>query len=322
LAPHANEDQIVVVPDALYGVVDGATDISGARFDDRLGAGATGGRLAARAVAIALAELAAAPFPALPEPARVLDATGAAVAAVYRRLGIDAAATRSGDHRFRAAFVAAFLAGDAVRLLAIGDCAARINGREMLRREFPGDLVLSAARSEAWRLLAGRGVAPDVARAAVRRLIVEGLDPARPAREAFAGAELAAIRDAVTGRADLRAAVGGDGRVRQILDAGLQGIRAAPGEFGAAVVDGIEDPSGAVLVRDLALADVETIELFSDGYPATADAVSVASWEAALAHADAVDPERVGTYPSTKGRDGRKFGDDRSILIVRTKMQT
>jgi hypothetical protein len=96
-------------------------------------------------------------------------------------------------------------------------------------------------------------------------------------------------------------------------------VRTDPSAFNASVVDGVSHLDEVALCRDMALADIGTLELFSDGYPMMGDAPNIAAWEAALAHVDATDPERVGEFASTKGRVGAFFGDDRSILIVKTQ---
>lgn len=315
-APETNEDQIVVVPNAVYAVIDGATDISGKRYDDRLGTNATGGRLAARAVAQALYGL---PLtsPALPSVSQILTAANAAVADVYDRLGVSDAAAASGDNRFRAAMAAVFVDGEAARLFCLGDCSIRINGGEVVKHSFPGDTVFAVARANAWRILAARGVAPEIARPAVRQLIVAGLSAPAPAP--LTDADRSAIRDAVHADARVRAEGIDSALIERALSGGLQGVRTDPSAFNASVVDGVSHLDEVALCRDMALADIGTLELFSDGYPMMGDAPNIAAWEAALALVDATDPERVGEFASTKGRVGAFFGDDRSILIVKTQ---
>ena len=70
--------------------------------------------------------------------------------------------------------------------------------------------------------------------------------------------------------------------------------------------------------RRLDSGSVTTIELFSDGYFGTppADHVTLADWEAHIAHVEATDPFKVGPYPSTKGSSSRSFTDDRTVLLI------
>lgn len=317
-APDQNEDQAVVVPGALLAVLDGATDISGQRYDDRLGRAAAGGRLASRAAMHALQDMAAGPFADLPEVAQVVSAASAGVRAVYARLGIAMSEVASGRHRFRTTLAAAFFAGGRVRLVCIGDCAIRINGLDVLRRDFPADRVFSAARARGWALLAARGHAPEAIRPVVREMIVQGLGRSTPPPAPLSPADGAAISAAVAADADVLEAFGGNAaRVADVLASGLAGVRRDPDAFGAVVIDGLADPTPHALCRDLDAADIETLEIFSDGYPAMPDTPHLAAWEAALHHADTVDPDRIGPYASTKGCAPGRFGDDRTILIAR-----
>lgn len=311
----SNEDQTVIVPGIAYAVIDGATDITGRRWDDGLGNEATGGRLAATAIAAALRGLAAAPFHALPEPAAVLAAATGAVAAVYRRLGLLAEARAQRDSRFRATLAAAFIAGGRLRLLRVGDSDLRVNGRLLFEQAAPAEAVLITLRAEAWALLAGRGLAPDALRSATRALLVEGLDGAAGA---LSPADVARLAARTHEHPRVRRALGNDREnIDWILRGGLRGLRREPRGLTVPAIDGIDDPTAAARTRDLALAEVSSLEIVSDGYPAMPAEPSLAAWEALLGRADAEDPDRVGAFASTKGRVGDNFHDDRSIIIVR-----
>ncbi len=314
-APATNEDQMAVVPGRLYAVADGATDISGRRYDDRLGLRATGGRLASRAVIQALYELAHGA--GLPEPSTVLDLANREIAEIYQRLEIASDSVSSGEHRFCSTFAAVFIDGDTARVVCIGDCGVRINSREILRHDFPADSVFAAARAIGWELLSARGVAVDEIRRAARQLIVKGL--AGEAPEPFTSADLAVIRDAVLAHRALGCAAQKPELIARALDGGLRAVRADPDAFDAGVPDGVSDLAGRALVRDVSVDSIETIEVFSDGYPMIPEKASVAAWEAALEYADATDPERIGEFASTKGRAGALFGDDRTIVIAKSR---
>ncbi|WP_072343970.1 hypothetical protein [Devosia enhydra] len=314
--PQTNEDQIVVVPGAGFAVIDGATDITGKRFDDRLGAGATGGRLAAMAIAEAFRALFSVPA-TLHAPGDLAAAATRAVAALYDRLGLSALTAASGDHRFRAGFVAAYSDGETLRLVKVGDCGIRIDGREILSAVFPGDVVLSAARAHAFAILKDRGADAATARTAARSLIVNGLAARTTPPEGLSAADIAYIRALVGSDAEASAAVLGDQhRLTTILDAGLSGIRHDPAAYNALVIDGVDDVTPVIRSLDVPQSDWSLIELHSDGYPVAPSATGIAAWEEALAEADRVDPERVGPHRSTKGRIGGNFGDDRSIVVI------
>jgi hypothetical protein len=187
----------------------------------------------------------------------------------------------------------------------------------VLDHHFPGDSVLSKARAAAWAALSAKGLDTDAIRPLARQFIVQGPAAALPPPQPLTDADVAAILAEVRADAMVLAACDKDlAQIDFILGAGLEGIRANPAAFDAAALDGVTDACAAIRTLDVPIAEVETLELSSDGYPAQPDAVNIAAWEAALAHADLTDPDRIGAYPSTKGRHGITFGDDRSILII------
>lgn len=315
-APDNNEDRLVAIPGRLFAVVDGATDLGGHRYDDRLGSDAAGGRLAAEAVAEALAIAGAGSFTTLPDPQTLVADLNAAIAAVYSRLKLSRDEVASGQHRFRAAFSAALIAGDTLRLVAMGDCTIRLNGRVTLPHAYPGDAVFARARAVAWSILAERGLAADAIRPLARQIIVTG-PAAGTLPEPFQADDADTICNAVRADAAVHEACDHDlSRIDALLQMGLQGVRNNPESFDAVSLDGFSDPSQALRWIDIPLPEVDVLELASDGYPAHPDSTSIAAWEAALAEADATDPDRIGTHASTKGRTPTTFGDDRSILIA------
>lgn len=320
LSPDSNEDSAILMPGRLLAVLDGATDISGNRYDDILGRQATGGRLASQAAAHALTGMAKAPFEKLPEVATVIACANAGLRATYDRLGITQTDVKSGKHRFRTTLAAAFFAGDRVRLICLGDCAIRINGTEILRREFPADRIFSAARAAGWSILSERGEPAEAIRPIVREMIVRGLDPDNPPPPPLTREDGAAILASVLSDPESARVFANDtSRMADVLAVGLSGVRRNPAAFGAEVIDGLADATPFAISKDLAFDSLETIEIISDGYPATAETAHISAWEAALAHADKVDPDRIGPYASTKGCSPGRFGDDRTILIARRR---
>lgn len=318
-APETNEDRIVAIPGRLFAVVDGATDIGGHRYDDRLGQRATGGRLAAEAVAEALAIAGAGSLAALPDPKTLAGDLNRAIGAVYRRLALSPDAVASGQHRFRAAFSAALIAGPNLMLIALGDCTIRVNGQAMLAHAFPGDAVLSRARAVGWSILAGRGLSPDTIRPLARQLIVQGPAAQAALPEGFQPGDAETICAAVHADPQVQAACPDRAMVDALLRVGLQGVRANPERFNAISLDGVDDPARHVRSQTLPLAEVVTLEIASDGYPVLPAEMTITAWEQALAKVDAADPDRISAHPGTKGRTATTFGDDRSIVIASRK---
>ena len=300
MAQAACEDRLVALPDRCIAVVDGATDLSGRRFEGR-----SGGWLAAEAVARALATL-----EGLPAPDAVGRAAHEAIAGVYRRLG--EAAPDDPRDRFRAALAVLYVTDGRARLVVIGDCIARVDGDEVLARANVAEAVAIAARAHLWRRLEAAGHAADLIAPAVRAVIAEG-SATRPPPPLTAH-DVGAMRAALLSDAGLIAAAGGPAVVARLLAAGLRGVRADPVGFGLGGIDGVAPP------RDIRSLDIDAravVELASDGYPLPGAAPTVAAWEAAFAEVEAEDPYRIGRFAGTKGSGGGRFADDRTVVIRR-----
>jgi len=82
------------------------------------------------------------------------------------------------------------------------------------------------------------------------------------------------------------------------------------------VLDGFDIPISLVHVVERPRASLQSIELFTDGYFKPGATPDVAAWEAAFAEVEALDPEKIGAYPSVKGSAGRIRTDDRTVVIV------
>jgi hypothetical protein len=237
------------------------------------------------------------------------------VAALYQRLGILEEAKEHRQARFRATLAAAFVAGDTLRVMCVGDSGIRVNGDVQLAFESPGEAALVTLRAEAWALLAERGVAEDERRRITTQAVLEGIGAAglgQADTEALLARSLAHER--------VKKALPGDAEgAAWIMRNGLKGLRQTPRGFTATVIDGIGDPSSVAAVKDFDLHRIETLEIFSDGYPALPKEASVAAWEALLRHADETDPDRIGAYAAVKGKIGGNAHDDRSVLIVKAR---
>jgi hypothetical protein len=62
--------------------------------------------------------------------------------------------------------------------------------------------------------------------------------------------------------------------------------------------------------------DVQTIEVFSDGYAKLPDNPTVAAWEAAFEETDRQDFHRISEYATVKGGTENEFFDDRTVVII------
>ncbi len=105
------------------------------------------------------------------------------------------------------------------------------------------------------------------------------------------------------------------------------GIEHGQGEFqnvtdkalGYGGLDGFHVPDRFIEHRSFALADVHSIELFSDGYFAPAEGFGVAAWEASFQAVEAADPYKIDRYISTKGTSAVALTDDRTYLGVKLR---
>jgi hypothetical protein len=81
--------------------------------------------------------------------------------------------------------------------------------------------------------------------------------------------------------------------------------------LGYGVIDGTPVPPAFVKTYTFPSADVQTLELFTDGYPALPATASIAAYEALYSQIQQEDPYRYQAYPATK------TSDDRTVLIAR-----
>ena len=299
-APQACEDRVVVLPPGFAAVIDGATSLDGSRWD-----GATGGALAADAIAAAFTDAWRASLRG--EPDLFAEATGAlaladhAIAALYDRLGLTDAARRNPKQRFRAAFAVASLRGGLWRLVGAGDCAARAGDGPVMTRDHPAEPVFAAWRAA---LLAE---APEADERWVRRVLSGGL-------RGPDGADPRVLRAATRARAAADPAL-----ADRALAAGLSGMRAAPpgDPLAFGVADGIGDMGADFLWAATAPeAQTDRIALWTDGWQAPGQG-DAADWLRAAAEAHAADPRRIGRHRSVKGPTASGRHDDAGLVLIR-----
>ncbi len=320
-APAANEDRWLAHESRLFAVIDGVTDKSGEPLPD----GTTRGQAAGRLLDAQLRELAAGPLPA--ESSALVATLTDAIANAYKRAGIEGVVEASPNLRFGAQLVAAFVTAEGWRLVAVGDCGARVTrcaGPPLLfGAATPHDDIAAIWRANVFEHVLRRTGDVELALEAGRAYALAGNRQHLAAYRAVISERdqerlgLAAAHEAHAAHPDLdRAAVD---EVLRLGIARLGRYRNQSGPLGFAVLDGTAvHPAGVTDVR-FERAEVESIELFSDGYfgPPPGTAATVAAWERHIRHVEATDPHKVGAYRSTKGSSEGKFADDRTVMIVR-----
>ncbi len=81
-------------------------------------------------------------------------------------------------------------------------------------------------------------------------------------------------------------------------------------ELGFGVIDGTTTPKKFIHTVELDRHDIQTIELFTDGYFAFPTVVSIADWEKTYEQVEREDPDKYLKYKSTKSKD------DRTVMIL------
>jgi hypothetical protein len=299
-------------------VIDGVTDKSGARLD-----GFAGGWHAGHALEGALRELDDEGVLARGSTEAVLARLNAAIATRYERFGLSDVAERDPNRRFAAAAAIAHVDGDALRLLVVGDCGARVDGARVVHRPHPVDDVMARLRASVFAALGEEDAEAPLSRRleVARAYVVQGIatppiadDPSLAAAHARIAAR--AWSHLVASFPDVER-----GLLRALADGGIRGaarLRNGAGPYAHGVLDGFS--TAIDHVEDLRLdgGAVATLELFSDGYFGWPRASGrVADWEAHFALVERVDPHRTGRFASTKGSSPGRFADDRSVLILR-----
>lgn len=315
--PEANEDRFVVVPDRLYAVIDGVTDRTGRRYGGR-----AGGRVAAEAVETALLGLASDGTYAALDAHGLLARLEAAFQVEYSRYGVLEEARAAETSRFGSTLTLVVDRGDRYGFFFIGDSSVRLNAREIVDNDKDLDRITATLRGFAYRRLAAAGADPTTAELASRALCWRGTRTlASEAGPWLNESDLAAIREAALMRlsADLPRIP-----VSDITRLMLDGIVGAQGGYqnrpehilGYSCLDGFGPAAAQVRTFERSKSEVDTLELFTDGYFDLPGKATIAEWEAKADEVERVDFAKVDRYPSTKGSLGRVRADDRTVVIV------
>lgn len=314
----ANEDRFLLLPGLGHAVIDGVTDRTGHLYDGMLA-----GRLASLVVRDATAGFLLDPAERQCDPARLVAHVTRAIQAAYARFGIAHEAETQPARRFGATLALAAELGDQVRVILVGDSGARFNGEETVSVDPGLDFVTAGIRVAAWHLLEGAG-ADHAERVRVSRACVfNGLARLHPdMRPWFDERSLARLRETYLAEAAERFAHVPEADIVALVDGGIikgqgrfQNNTNSPLSY--AVLDGFPVPMALARVIDRPRAEIETLELFTDGYFAPGTEPTVESWEAAFAEVEHTDPDKLEAFPSVKGTIGRIRADDRTVVILR-----
>lgn len=323
--PETNEDSLVVMPNLGYAVIDGVTDRNGTRYDGML-SGQFASRTVQRAIETFLLAQGQRDKPDLQFQGgeHFVDFLGKSIHAGY--VANNALPAVEEDWRLRGGctVMAALFIGDRLEVVAVGDSGIRINGTDTLQVLKPLDDVTAILRRETWHLFANKGLSPEDCDRHASSVTWQGTKN-QPAGSATAEADIIEMIEARTLAAckDLMPKVP-ETELKLLIQ---QGISHGQGHFqnvtdlvlSYGAIDGFSVPARHVETRSYSLAEIETIELFSDGYFKPGAAFGVSAWEAAFEEVEAEDPHKIGRYMSTKGTTATQLTDDRTYLGVRLK---
>lgn len=323
--PETNEDSLVVMPNLGYAVIDGVTDRNGTRYGGML-SGQFASRSVKRAIEIFLLAQADQSQADLQFQGgeHFVDYLGKAIHAGYVASGALAAVEADWKLRGGCTVMAAMLIGDKLEVVAVGDSGIRINGNDTLQVLKPLDDVTAILRRETWRYFEVLGRSIEECDRLAASMTWQGTRNQPAGSPTADGAVVAAIE---TRALDACRKHLPDVPASELVTLIEGGISHGQGEFQNVTepvlayggIDGFAVPRRFIETRTYPLAEIETIELFSDGYFKPGEEFGVASWEAAFQEVETEDFHKIGRYMSTKGTTDTQLTDDRSYLGVRLK---
>lgn len=322
--PEANEDCLMIMPGLGYAVIDGVSG-NGARFG-----GIKSGQFAARIVKRAIEQFCLAQGQRNQADlqfrggAHLVEYLSKAIRDGYAVHGVLEAAAADKALRGACTVTAVMLIGNQLEVVAVGDSGLRINGTETLQMLMPLDDVTAILRRESWRFFENKGRPPsECGRLAAQ---YTGYGTRNQPVESEAGIpEIVEVIEQSALTACLQRLP--DVPESEILVLIQHGIARGQSRYhnnselvlGYGCIDGFAVPGDFIETRSYPLQEIETLELFSDGYFAHGEAFGVASWEAMFREVEREDPYKIGRFMSTKGTTNTHWTDDRSYIGVRLK---
>lgn len=298
------DDAVLLIPDVLAAVLDGATDPQGGQKN-----GKSPGQFAAQAVAQACASL-------FLDPDNLLLSAKDITSNLSQELK-----TRVHQQNFvgtpsTTLALALFLPG-AVRILCIGDSGVRINGNQVSQFNKLIDEVSAASRVAVFKILHARISDLDHLEYTTRKVVFRGLSRAVD-EGVLARSEMNSVIEMV-GKKFSSLSIGAD--IAAFLEQGIvsqnQYANMVRHPLGFSALNGALVSQEDVIDITLPASTIQTIELFSDGYQRLPSGQKVADWEQENHVAQAEDFHNIGVLKSVKGATSTEFFDDRSVISIR-----
>lgn len=297
------DDVPLIVPGQVYGVFDGATDPRGTIVE---GIGA--GRLAALTVARAMADLAADPSTRILSGVEIVARLSLSLAERTTPLDLPIPPSTT--------LAVALDCGDAWRFVLLGDSHIRLNGRDLMGQSKIIDSVSTAARVGVFHLLRKRMRDLDQVELVTRRAVFLGLDQAVDEHVLDRAQADGLIAEAISAtdladHADI---------VANFLNGGIQSQYRFGNATGSPLcfdtMNGTLPQLGHVIDITREKNDIQSIEIFSDGYPDLPTDISATAWEACYHRAEEIDFHKTGQFATVKGATRDEFFDDRTVLVL------
>ena len=302
------DDVVSVLPDKFYGVFDGATDTTGTFRGP-----CSPGRFAATSATQAMLRQVLQPQGPVADPQAWLAAMNAAIRDGLLNLGVPQA-------RVSTTAAMAIPIGSDMHFLMVGDSGLRINGLDITHMTKDVDRLFTHVRLATRALLRLQGLQGDDLEAATRELLFKGLDPSR--QTALSRAQVEQIVDQVSIASQGQLMPDAMDCLPDMVSRGISGgqyqfANQMAHSLAYASVDGSQTRGKDLRYFCRPMADVQSIELFTDGYMSCPQSgVSVMDWEANFAQDEAQDPEKIGRYAGVKGSTEAYFSDDRTVLSL------
>lgn len=297
-----NDDTVLILPD-LLGLFDGATSPQGKNKS-----GSSSGRLASQSAALAVAQLALEEALTDLPPSAIFAPISARIGEASRRHGMEGKPSTT--------MALAVFGPEEVRLILVGDSAIRVNGSQLIQKKKPIDDVSTQSRLAVHAILSRRHEDTDKVEHLSRFVAFEGYAEAL-AQGILTGPEVAQIREDMVVRFADRS---DPETVQGFLDLGIRSqFRLANRRdhpLGYSTLNSDETSLTDIIDIRLPLSNLNSIELFTDGYFQIPDAIGIADWENAFALSEAEDFHKTRRFANVKGSTSREFADDRSIIVA------
>ena len=324
--PQANEDSFVVIPNVGYAVIDGVTDRNGTRYQGML-SGQYAARLIKRATEqyyLAQDDPDAPDFMRYTGPSGFIKYLTNCLHQGYIAEGVEQIVEKDWKLRAGCTLMAAFRHKDKLEIVAVGDSGIRINGTDTLQVLKPLDDVMGILRRETWQYFSEKDMNAHQCDTLAAQITWAGTHNQKPHDitadpsliEEVERRTLLACKELLPHVPEV-----------EFLELIHHGISHGQGNFqnvedralGYGGLDGFAIPEKYIDTRSYDFEDIQSLELFSDGYFKLGDGFGIEAWERGFEEVEKLDPHKIGKYLSTKGTTDLTLTDDRTYLGIQLK---